>query len=96
MDLDQQIENWLNVFHRLWIAGVCTIGLYVPAYIIERRRRRTGRQPPLECDPRLDPDQGARGTVDCIDEGDEAVKLLLWVPLPYTTRDIYIITYYNR
>ncbi|CAE6446327.1 unnamed protein product [Rhizoctonia solani] len=63
----------------LWIAGICSIGLYVPAYFIIRRQRN--QLEASERNSRVNEDeQSIAGTID---EGDEAVKLL-WYPLAYT------------
>ncbi|CAE6447106.1 unnamed protein product [Rhizoctonia solani] len=62
----------------LWIAGIASIGLYVPAYfIIRNQQERVNRT------RRNNRAADERSIASTIDEGDEAVKLL-WYPLAYT------------
>ncbi|ELU43670.1 hypothetical protein AG1IA_02298 [Rhizoctonia solani AG-1 IA] len=60
---------------RLWIAGIFSIGLYIPAYYIVRNQQNMFREPV--------PDADRRSVTSTIDETNEAVKML-WYPLAYT------------
>ncbi|QRW17206.1 G protein coupled glucose receptor regulating Gpa2 protein [Rhizoctonia solani] len=59
----------------LWIAGIFSIGLYIPAYYIVRNQQNMFREPV--------PDADRRSVTSTIDETNEAVKML-WYPLAYT------------
>ncbi|KAF8705288.1 hypothetical protein RHS03_05308, partial [Rhizoctonia solani] len=59
----------------LWIAGIFSIGLYIPAYYIVRNQQNMFREPA--------PDADRRSVASTIDETNEAVKML-WYPLAYT------------
>ncbi|KAG8685680.1 hypothetical protein FRC11_010228 [Ceratobasidium sp. 423] len=63
----------------LWIAGICSIGLYVPAYFIVRDRENGEPVRSGQVDANAD-EQSIAGTID---EKKEARKML-WYPLAYT------------
>ncbi|KAH7335169.1 hypothetical protein B0J17DRAFT_668933 [Rhizoctonia solani] len=60
----------------LWIAGICSIGLYVPAYFIVRNQRNK-----INRNDRVVEDR--QSIASTVDEKDEAIKML-WYPLAYT------------
>ncbi|KAJ1306917.1 hypothetical protein OPQ81_007900 [Rhizoctonia solani] len=63
----------------LWIAGVCSIGLYVPAYFIVRNQQIRINESARNNGAGAD----GQSIASTIDEGNEAVKML-WYPLAYT------------
>ncbi|CAE6428969.1 unnamed protein product [Rhizoctonia solani] len=75
------VERIVAEYLWLWITGICSIGLYVPAYFIVRDREDDEPVRNDQVDANADK-QSIASTIN-IDEEKEARKML-WYPLAYT------------